>query len=102
MLVNWREIVEVYLDIGRPPVILPRVHRDPQVPIYQGEERVGHATSVTWSPTVEHAIGFAHIHPSAADPGTGVTLGWDVMGEEHAAGGTIVELPFLPVRRAAG
>ena len=69
---------------------------------YRGGERVGHATSVTWSPTVERVIGFAHIHPAAADPGTEVTLGWDVMGEEHPVGGTVVELPFLPMRRAAG
>ena len=102
VVVNWREIVDVYLDIGRPPVVLPRVHRDPQVPIHRGGERVGHATSVTWSPTVEQVIGFAHIHPAAADPGTEVTLGWDVMGEEHAVSGTVVELPFLPMRRAAG
>ena len=102
VVVNWREIVEAYLNIGRPPVVLPRVHRDPQVPIHRGGERVGHATSVTWSPTVEQVIGFAHIHPAAADPGTEVTLGWDVMGEEHAVSGTVVELPFLPMRRAAG
>ncbi len=40
--------------------------------------------------------------PAAADPGTDVTLGWDVMGEEYPVGGTVVELPFLPIRRAAG
>lgn len=102
MLVDWRAIVDVYLDIGRPPVVLPRVHRDPQIPIHRGEERVGHATSLTWSPTVERVIGFAHIRPSAAAPGTEVTLGWDVMGEEHPVSGTVVELPFLPMRRAAG
>lgn len=101
VLVNWREIVDAYLDIGRPPVVLPRVHRDPQVPIHRGGERIGHATSVTWSPTVEQVIGFAHIHPAAADPGTEVTLGWDVMGKEHPVSGTVVELPFLPMRRAA-
>ena len=102
VVVNWREIADVYLDLGRPPVVLPRVHRDPQIPIHRGEERVGHATSLTWSPTVERVIGFAHIHPAAADPGTEVTLGWDVMGEEHPVSGTVVELPFLPMRRAAG
>lgn len=53
-------------------------------------------------PAGHFAEDVAHIHPEAADPGTGVTLGWDVMGEEHAVSGTVVELPFLTMSRAAG
>ena len=100
--VNWREIVEVYLEIGRPPVILPRVHRDPQIPIYSTDQRVGHATSVTWSPTLQQVIGFAHVHPGVADPGSDVTVGWDVQGAEHRVAATIVDLPFLDMKRASG
>ena len=100
--VNWREIAEAYLQMGRPPVILPRVHRDPQIPINCDNQRVGHATSVTWSPTLREVIGFAHVHPTAAQPDTEVSLGWDVEGDEHRIEGTIVDLPFLDMRRASG
>ena len=102
VLVSWREIVDAYLKIGRPPVILPRVHRESQIPIYGDDCRVGHATSVTWSPTVKRVIGFAHVHPSVAAPGSKVSLGWEIQGEEHKVGGTIVALPFLDMKRTSG
>jgi aminomethyltransferase len=58
--------------------------------VLHGGRSVGVATSGTWSPTFEKAIGMAYVETAAAAPGREVAL--EVRGRELA--GRIVELPF--------
>ncbi len=51
---------------------------------------VGEVTSGTWSPTLERAIGMAHVPVALASPGT--ALGLDVRGRTLSA--VVVGLPF--------
>lgn len=65
------------------------------------EERVvGRATSVTWSPTVGRLVGFGHLEPDLATPGTEVSVRWTLHDGDDAVHATVVELPFLELRRS--
>ncbi|MDE0171411.1 MAG: aminomethyltransferase family protein [bacterium] len=97
--VDWRAVVGLYQDLDIPPEVTPQVIRYP-LPIYQDGSRIGRATSVTWSPTVEKVIGFAHVAADHAGAGTPVRVDWRA-GEIHGeVGATLVALPHYRLRRA--
>ena len=100
LVVNWQEILDAYVSAGVPPEITPRVVRQP-MPIYHDGERVGRTTSVTWSPTVGKVIGFAHVGPEVAAPGTEVTVDWLADGLVGSVSASLVELPHFQLKRAA-
>jgi aminomethyltransferase len=58
--------------------------------VLSGGQEVGRVTSGTWSPTLERAIGMAHVPVALAQPGTALAL--DVRGRTLAA--AVVGLPF--------
>lgn len=62
--------------------------------VYAGDERVGHVTSGTKSPTLDTFIAMAYVPAALAAPGTAVAV--DVRGRRHAA--RVVQRPFY--RRA--
>lgn len=64
------------------------------------ERAVGRATSVTWSPTVGRLVGFGHLEPDLATPGTEVSVRWTLHDGDDAVHATVVELPFLELRRS--
>jgi len=97
--VDWRAVVGLYQDLDIPPEVTPQVIRYP-LPVYRDGSRIGRATSVTWSPTVEKVIGFAHVAAEHAGAGTSVEVGWR-SGEIHGeVGATLVALPHYRLRRA--
>jgi len=97
--VDWRAVVGLYQDLDIPPEVTPQVIRYP-LPVYREGSRIGRATSVTWSPTVEKVIGFAHVAAEHAGAGTSVEVGWR-SGEIHGeVGATLVALPHYRLRRA--
>ena len=98
--IDWTDILDLYTKAGEPPVILPKVHRDPQIPIFSEERRVGHATSVTWSPTIKKTIGFGHLETEFAELRTRLSLDWDVDGIGGRVGAEVVEMPFLNLKRS--
>lgn len=64
------------------------------------DRTVGRATSVTWAPTVGRLIGFGHLEPELAAPGTEVTVRWTLHDGDDAVDATVVDLPFLELRRS--
>lgn len=97
--IDWRGVVGLYRDSDIPPEVTPQVIRFP-LPILHDGSRIGRATSVTWSPTVRKVIGFAHVVPAHADPGTPVTVEWAAGPVGGEVGATLVALPHYRLRRA--
>ncbi len=96
--IDYRLIVALYEESGIPPEVTPQVIRLP-LPILHEGTRVGRTTSVTWSPTVGSVIGFAHVGPAFADPGTEVQVDWDWGPVRGELNGVIVPLPHYRLRR---
>ncbi|SVE10178.1 uncharacterized protein METZ01_LOCUS463032 [marine metagenome] len=71
------------------------------MPIHHDGERVGRTTSVTWSPTVGKVIGFAHVDPAVAVPGTEVIVDWLADGLVGSVSASLVELPHFQLKRVA-
>jgi aminomethyltransferase len=61
----------------------------------------GRATSVTWSPTTGKLIAFGSVRRGLAEPGTRVEVLWDADGVSGPVPATVVELPFVDLRRAS-
>ncbi len=97
--IDWRDIVGLYRDAGIPPEVTPQVIRFP-LSILRDGSRIGRATSVTWSPTVNKIIGFAHVVPAHAAPGTPVTVEWAAGPVSGKVGATLVALPHYRLKRA--
>ena len=96
--IDWRDIVALHGDADIPAEVTPRVIRTP-LPIDCDGARIGRATSATWSPTVNEVIGFAHVAPDHADPGTPVRVGWNTGPIHGQVAATLVALPHYRLRR---
>jgi aminomethyltransferase len=99
LVCDWRALVAAHQDRGVPPAGLDRVHWYPKALRADGRD-VGHVTSLTWAPTVERLIGFAHVEPSLAEPGTRLTVVWEVAGEPVEVPAVIGPVSQLRHRRA--
>lgn len=97
--VDCRDIVDLHRNAGIPAEVTRRVIRNP-LPIRCDGTRIGRATSVTWSPTVNKVIGFAHVASDHAHPGTPVRVDWSTSPIHGQVGGTLVALPHYKLRRA--
>jgi aminomethyltransferase len=95
---DWTAIEALYTKHGLPPMVSALVNRD-AVPVYRSGTQIGRATSIAWGPTIKKMVGFGSLPPSAAAPGTRVSVEWSVEGERGTAGATVVELPFLDLER---
>ena len=96
---DWQAMLRHQIESGVLADMFPRVHPIP-FPVLQGADRVGYATSVTWSPTVGMLIGLGHIDTDLAKPGRQLSVLWSAAGEEVEVPAEVVSLPFRPYRRA--
>ena len=64
------------------------------------DRTIGRATSVTWAPTVRRLVAFGHLEPELAVPGTEVTVRWTLHDGDDPVDATVVDLPFLELRRS--
>ena len=87
----------MYAKHGLAPAISSFVHRDP-VPVYNKEEEVGRATSVTWGTTIKKMVGFGSVDKGHA-AGTRLSVERSVEGERGKVAATVVPLPFLDLDR---
>jgi aminomethyltransferase len=72
------------------------------VPIFRGREQVGYATCGTWSPTVKKYLALAQISPSAAAPGTVLSIDLMVDRRRESFDAIVATLPFFnPERKRA-
>jgi aminomethyltransferase len=99
---DWQFVAGRYATAGSLPAAdLRRVSWYPR-PLEVDGQAGGWASSVTWSPTLRKLIGFGHVPAAAGSPGTELALTWSdpALGPDPIAiPATVVELPFVRVRR---
>ncbi len=93
-------LLDAQRRVGVPPPALTRVQWYPKPLLHEGE-RVGRVSSLAWGASVGRLIGFAHVEAEHAEPGTTLTVQWELGGETIDVPATVCELPFLKLRRAA-
>lgn len=99
--IDWKAIVGAHVEAGVAPNISPRVDWIAK-PVTADGQAVGRASSITWAPTIGKLIGFGHIAKELGEPGTAVTIPWQVPGSSVVfdAPAVVAALPFLELRRS--
>jgi glycine cleavage system aminomethyltransferase T len=93
--------VEMWDQQGSPPFVSPRVHRGHVPGIHSpAGDRVGFATSVTWSPNLNEMIGLARVDANSARELEDVLVDWKVRDVSGHIRAKLVDLPFAQMRRA--
>ena len=97
--IDWQELVGQYLEHSTAPNF-GAVDWVPK-PISAGGRTVGRATSVVWSPTTRGLIGFGHVPRELREPGTPISVRWQLPGVEAPveAAAEVGKLPFLRLNR---
>jgi len=92
--IDWNEVEKRYDDVGlapTPPSTASRV----AVPVYDGSNQVGKATSTTWSPLLKKMIALASVRSDFAELGTRLDIELTVEAVRHKVRATVVKLPFF-------
>jgi aminomethyltransferase len=99
--IDWNAIEAIYERLGLAPQV-PAAASRVSVPIYDGGEWVGKATSTTWSPTLKKLIALATISRGHNSIGTRLEMEYTVEAVRHRVGATVVKTPFFnPQRKTA-
>jgi aminomethyltransferase len=88
---------QVYARFGM-PLHLPYRSWNDAVPVYgdaERRQRVGRATSGTWSPILKSYVVIARVSPASGRPGGRVFVEETVEAERFAVPAKVVELPFF-------
>ena len=100
--VDWTEVEKLYDAVGLPPTA-PAATSRVAVPVYQGRQQIGRATSTTWSSTLKKLIALATIDAPHDAIGTRLEMEMTVEAVRHRATATVVPTPFFnPSRKTAG
>jgi aminomethyltransferase len=92
--IDWPQVESLFDSVGlapQTPAAASRVH----VPVYQGREQIGKATSTTWSPLLKQLIALASVRPQHAKPGTRLQIEMTVEAVRHKVAAKVRELPFF-------
>jgi aminomethyltransferase len=91
--VDWEAMEPLFARVGLPPQI-PGMAVRGSLPVLNGTEQVGYASTSTWSPVLKKYIALVHLQRPFYAPGT--RLAMEVTVEHHRlhAPGTVVKLPF--------
>ena len=76
------------------PTIAADVWRG-QIPIYDGQNQMGRATSGTWSPILKKNLAIGTVEARFASNEAGLSLEWSVEGERGRIGALVRSLPFF-------
>ncbi|TLZ89622.1 MAG: aminomethyl transferase family protein [Methanobacteriota archaeon] len=71
LVIDWRTVEQLYLNIGLPPQP-PSAPWRAKIPLYSGYRQVGWATSGCWSPLLKKYIAIATVGAAYSRPGTRV------------------------------
>lgn len=93
-------VVGLFLAAGMAPDVSPRVRWD-HMPLLVGDDVVGRASSVTWSPSASKLVGFGLVPSELAEIGTELTVQWaDYWGRELGpASAEVCPYPFIELKR---
>jgi glycine cleavage system T protein (aminomethyltransferase) len=82
------------------PVPYPFMAWRAVIPLHDGGQQVGYATSGVWSPTLKKYIALGHLQPQYATPGSVVTIDLDIDRFRRPFGAKVAKLPFFsPARK---
>ncbi|MGZ8209143.1 MAG: aminomethyltransferase family protein [Burkholderiales bacterium] len=99
--VDWDALERLYGELGLAPQ-LPATAWRMSVPIYDGDEQVGYATSGGWSPLLKKYIALAHLRAPSAASGTRLEMEMTVEHQRRRAAARVVKKPFFdPERKRA-
>jgi len=99
--VDWTEVEKLYDAVGLPPTA-PAATSRVAVPVYQGRQQIGRATSTTWSTTLKKLIALATIDAPHYEIGTKLEMEMTVEAVRHRATATVVPTPFFnPPRKTS-
>lgn len=96
--VEWPALESEYARVNLAPQVAGRASRT-AVPIYQGKQQVGHATSQTFSPSLKKYIALATLESRYAQPGTPVEIEVTIEYVRRRSRARVVKLPFLELPR---
>ena len=99
LLIDWEGIAGLCTKQGLPPVVVPVPIWYP-LDIIENRKSVGRATSIAWSPAANSIAGFAFIDVEYSDPGTKVSVEFEVGNETGLVNATVADLPFIDIKRA--
>ena len=99
LLIDWEGIAGLCTKQGLPPVVVPVPIWYP-LDIIENRKSVGRATSIAWSPAANSIAGFAFIDAEYSDPGTKVSVEFEVGNETGLVNATVADLPFIDIKRA--
>jgi len=91
--IDWEGMDKLFAAAGLPPQI-PGMAVRGSLPIYQGSQQVGYASTSTWSPVLKKYIALAHLQRPWFEPGTRVAMEVTVEHQRKQAPATVVKLPF--------
>ena len=98
---EWDAIEAVYEKLSLAPQI-PAAASRVAVPVYDGGDWVGKATSTTWSPTLKKMIALATIRTGRNAIGTRLEMEYTVEAVRHRVPASVVKIPFFnPPRKTA-
>ena len=94
-------IVKLFLDAGLSPDVSPRVRWDHLALRDSHGDVMGRASSVTWSPSTSHMIGFGLVPAALAGTATELAVEWaDFWGRGLGlASARVCEYPFIDLNR---
>ncbi|MGI8520471.1 MAG: aminomethyltransferase family protein [Actinomycetota bacterium] len=99
--IDWEQMASLYERRGLPPEVPAHAWRI-AVPLYDGNRRVGKATSGTWSPALKRNIALGSVSPRFEKPGSRLGIEWTVEAQRHQVAAEVVPLPFFdPPRKRA-
>ena len=99
--VDWDSIEKIYDRLSLAPQIPAAASRVP-VPVFDGGQQVGKATSTTWSPTLKKMVALATVARGHNALGSRLEMEYTVEAVRHRVTATVVKTPFFnPARKTA-
>ncbi len=99
--IDWLELEALFAEADLPPMVAGQASRE-AVPVYDGREQVGQATSRTFSPIQKRYIALASMRRGAAELGAELEIEVTVEYERRRCRATVVKTPFFdPARKKA-
>ncbi|QYK50192.1 MAG: aminomethyltransferase family protein [Anaerolineales bacterium] len=99
--VNWYDLERLFGEANLPPQVAGRASRT-AVPVYAGEEHVGQATSMVFSPILKKYIALATVRSEHAALGSQLEFEITVEYVRKRASATVTKMPFYnPAQKRA-
>jgi aminomethyltransferase len=91
--VNWQDLESLFGTVNLPPQVAGRASRTP-VPLYSGDEHVGQATSMVFSPILKKYVALATLQTPYGKTGAELEFEITVEYERKRATARVAKLPF--------